>query len=88
MMDSQTQSALLLGLLSAASLPLGALIGVMWRPSNQVMAFLLAFGGGALLAALTIELMAPGIENGLFNFIALGAVGGGVSMEVPDCTTD
>ena len=28
------------------------------------MAFLLTFGGGALLAALTIDLIAPGIDRG------------------------
>ena len=84
MLESPVQWALLLGLLSAASLPLGALVGVWWRPSNRVMAFLLAFGGGALLAALTIELMAPGIEKGLFNSIAVGAVIGGLLFKVLD----
>jgi CRP-like cAMP-binding protein len=84
MLESPIQWALLLGLLSAASLPIGALVGVWWRPSNRVMAFLLAFGGGALLAALTIELMAPGIEKGLFNSIAVGAVIGGLLFKVLD----
>ena len=52
-------TALLFGLLSAATLPVGAGPGLLWRPPNRIMAVLLAFGGGALLAALTIDLIAP-----------------------------
>ena len=41
------------------------------------MAVLLAFGGGALLAALTIDLIAPGVDRGHFEYLAIGAIGGG-----------
>jgi CRP-like cAMP-binding protein len=44
------------GLVSAASLPLGALAGLVTRPPRRVTSGLMAFGGGALLFALTIEL--------------------------------
>ena len=44
--QSAVQSALFYGLISAATLPLGAAIGVIWRPPDRVLAFLLAFGGG------------------------------------------
>ncbi|MCP4678511.1 MAG: cyclic nucleotide-binding domain-containing protein [Deltaproteobacteria bacterium] len=44
------------GALSAVSLPLGAMIGLATRPSKKVTSALMAFGGGALLFALTIEL--------------------------------
>lgn len=82
--DSYTTTALLLGLISAASLPLGAALGVFWRPSNHILAFLLAFGGGALLAALTIDLIAPGVEQGQFPYIGAGAALGGVLFKVLD----
>ncbi len=82
--ESAILSALVFGLISAATLPLGAVIGVVWRPPDRVMAFLLAFGGGALLAALTIDLIAPGVDRGHFQDLALGAVGGGVLFKLLD----
>jgi zinc transporter ZupT len=51
--------ALLLGGLSAASLPLGSLIGIRFKFTASQTSFLAAFGAGALLAALSVELVAP-----------------------------
>ena len=51
--------AVILGALSAASLPLGSLLGLNWHPSNRIIAAFTAFGGGALIAALAVELVAP-----------------------------
>lgn len=44
------------GALSAVSLPLGAVLGLRFRPARKITSGLMAFGGGALLFALTIEL--------------------------------
>ena len=56
-MDSSVLlAALFWGGLSAVSLPLGSLIGLWTRPERRVTSALMAFGGGALLFALTIEL--------------------------------
>jgi CRP-like cAMP-binding protein len=44
------------GILSAVSLPLGALLGLWLKPKRKVSSCLMAFGAGALLFALTIEL--------------------------------
>mmetsp|Transcript_48442 Transcript_48442/g.139302 ORF Transcript_48442/g.139302 Transcript_48442/m.139302 type:complete len:786 (-) Transcript_48442:197-2554(-) len=44
------------GLISALSLNIGSIIGVSCLPSKKVRAILMAFGGGALLFALSIEL--------------------------------
>jgi CRP-like cAMP-binding protein len=44
------------GTVSAVSLPLGAIIGLWVRPPRKVTSALMAFGAGALLFALTIEL--------------------------------
>lgn len=82
--DSIVLSALFYGLVSAATLPLGAAVGVIWRPPDRVMAFLLAFGGGALLAALTIDLIAPGVDRGHFEYLAMGAMLGGVLFKLLD----
>ena len=84
--------AVILGALSAVSLPLGSALGLVWRPSNKTTGFLTAFGGGALIAALTVELVAPTAMDAatavgevakadaahhLINML-LGAVGGGI----------
>ena len=51
-----------LGALSAVSLPLGSLVGICTQPPKSVVGFLAAFGAGALLAALSIELVAPTVQ--------------------------
>jgi len=52
-----------LGGLSALSLPLGAWAGLRLRPSLGIAALLAAFGAGALIAALTLELVAPTVAG-------------------------
>lgn len=55
--------SVLLGALSAVSLPLGAWAGIRLRPSLRTTALLAAFGAGALIAALTLELVAPTVAD-------------------------
>ncbi|MCF7996886.1 MAG: cyclic nucleotide-binding domain-containing protein [Chromatiaceae bacterium] len=83
-LESSIASALIFGLISAATLPLGAALGLLWRPPDRIMAVLLAFGGGALLAALTIDLVAPGVDRGHFEDLALGALLGGLLFKLLD----
>lgn len=51
--------ALALGAVSAMSLPLGSLVGLKVRFSPRLIAIFAAFGAGALIAALSVELVAP-----------------------------
>ena len=44
------------GVISAIALPIGAFLGMWLRPGRKVNSVFMAFGGGALLFALTIEL--------------------------------
>jgi len=67
-----------LGLLSACSLPLGTLTTKIWTPSDRNVAILMAFGGGALLAALTIDLVGAALAKGHFLPLAIGCVAGGL----------
>lgn len=48
--------AFLWGLASAISLPLGALLGILWQPKSKINSAFMAFGAGALLFALSVEL--------------------------------
>lgn len=76
------------GCLSAVSLPLGAWAGLRWSPHSKVVSTLMAFGAGALLFALTIELLGklPELseELGLSVLIAgvCGAVSGGLIFDL------
>lgn len=80
--------AFLWGIISAISLPLGALLGLLWRPGSRISSAFMAFGAGALLFALSIELLGhvPHFveEHGL-NALAVaiaGALAGGAIFDV------
>lgn len=67
------------GMLSAASMPFGALVGVFFPHRKRVTAVIMAFGAGSLLCALTLELIGPAFEHSGFYTPAIGAmVGGGL----------
>jgi zinc transporter ZupT len=70
--------ALLFGLISAISLPIGVLIAFAWTPKPKVVASFMAIGAGALLAALTIDLVSTSLEKGHFYPLALGMIIGGL----------
>lgn len=70
--------AFLFGLISAVSLPLGALLALKWTPKPKVLASMMAIGAGALLAALTIDLVAVSVEKGHFYPLATGMIAGGL----------
>ena len=92
--------AVLIGGLSAISLPLGSVVGLSWRPGKAMTAALTAFGGGALLAALAVEIVAPHVmalthdvasrDAVVTDFVALivGAVLGGILFLVLDNLVD
>jgi CRP-like cAMP-binding protein len=73
--------AFVLGVVSAAPLGLGALTARFWKPTNFVLGLLTAFGAGALLSAVTIDIVAPSVELGEFGWLAVGAVVGGLAFE-------
>jgi CRP-like cAMP-binding protein len=78
MTDSAVGMAFLMGVVSAVSLSLGALTATRYRFTDRVVSFLMAFGGGALLAALTLDLVAHGIDSGHVWTLGLGWVAGSV----------
>ncbi len=65
------------GVLSAASLPLGAALGIWLKPRARVMSAIMSFGAGSLLAALTLELVSPALTKTGFLPLASGLVLGG-----------
>jgi len=70
--------AFLFGIISAVSLPLGAMLALKWSPKPRVLASMMAIGAGALLAALTIDLVAVSVDKGHFYPLAVGMITGGL----------
>lgn len=70
--------AFLFGIISAVALPLGAVLSFLWTPKPKVAASMMAIGAGALLAALTIDLVAVSVEKGHFYPLAAGMIIGGI----------
>ncbi len=54
--------AFILGVMCSVSLLIGALLGIYFKMSKRIVGLMAAFGAGALLSALAIELVAPSIE--------------------------
>jgi zinc transporter ZupT len=77
---TQALSALAFGAISAASLLLGAWTGILLKPPPRASAVVMAFGAGALFAALSLELIGEAVErlDGGFWPIGLGCIAGGL----------
>jgi len=71
--------AFFFGALAAASLPLGALMGAWFRPSARLTSAVMAFGAGALLAAMSFELVLPALDREHFGPMAVGLILGCVA---------
>lgn len=78
---TEVLGAFVLGLISASSLGLGAATARVWKPTNFILGLLTAFGAGALLSAVTIDIVAPSVEHGEIGWLAIGAVVGGLAFE-------
>lgn len=78
MIESLAFQALLMGIVSACSLPIGAATSFFWKPGDKTIAFLMAGGGGALLAALTIDLVGEALHRGHYLALCFGCLAGGL----------
>ena len=74
MFQSVWVNALIAGMVSACSMPLGSLTALIWTPKNRALAFLMAFGGGALLSALVIDLVGSAREKGHLLELVIGSI--------------
>ena len=70
--------AFVFGIISAISLPVGVVIAFLWTPKPKILASLMAIGAGALLAALTIDLVAASLGKGHYYPLAIGMISGGI----------
>ncbi len=75
--DSLPARSFWFGIISAVSLPIGAVLGILFTPPKRGVAAIMAFGAGSLLAAPTLELVPPAFVKAGFYPLAAGAVTGG-----------
>lgn len=74
MLNSLAWSAFFYGIISACSMPLGSVTALLWTPASRMVAFLTAFGGGALLAALVIDLVGEATQKGHIFELIIGSI--------------
>jgi len=70
--------AFLVGFVAASSLILGAGAGLIWKPGPRVVASIMAFGAGILIAALAFELVEEATQRAGFFPMAAGFILGGI----------
>lgn len=74
------------GVLSAVALPIGAFVGLATRTGARLTSALMAFGAGALLFALSVEIVAESLDESGFIPLACGALLGGFAFDVANQT--
>ncbi|ACB54528.1 unknown [Crocosphaera subtropica ATCC 51142] len=67
-------TAFVYGIISACSMPLGSISALLWTPVSRMIAFLTAFGSGALLAALVIDLVGSATRKGHIIELVIGSI--------------
>lgn len=72
-------AAFLLKATIALTLPLGSVIARFWRSPEFVVGLMTAFGAGALIAGVAVDLVAVSLDEGTYLSLGLGAVVGGVA---------
>ena len=72
----------LIGLLAASGLFIGALVGYAERLPHRVIATVMGFGAGVLIAVLTLELVADSGERGSVLATAVGFMAGALLFSV------
>lgn len=76
--------AILFGAVASAALVAGAALGSFWKPPEHLTAAVIAFAGGALVAALAFELFAEADRLGGVWYSAAGMIGGAATFIVVD----
>lgn len=73
---NSTVGAFGMGAFCAVSLPLGAVLGIWMRPPARLVSAIMSFGAGALLSALTFELVSSALLRAGFWPMAIGTASG------------
>ena len=72
------------GLLAGSALLIGAAVGFLAPVPQRIIAWVMAFGGGVLISALSFDLMDEAYRRGGFLSAAIGFVGGAAAFSIAD----
>ncbi len=75
-------NAFLVQALIGVTLPVGAVVARYWRGPWPVIGMMTAFGAGALISGVAVDLVAEALEHGTFVVLGAGAVVGGLAFTV------
>ena len=70
-------TAFIMGTIAASSLLAGAVLGLVWKPSQRTTAAVMAFGAGILISALAFELVEDAYVKAGYWPVAIGCLAGG-----------
>jgi ZIP family zinc transporter len=76
------------GFVGGAALVLGAAVGLLAKPSQQVIGWVMAFGGGVLISAVAFELIAEGFQTSGRDAVAGGLAAGALAFFFADLAID
>jgi ZIP family zinc transporter len=81
-------AALFWGAVGGIALLIGAVIGLLRPPGQRTIGWVMAFGAGVLISALTFELTEEAYTKGGVDAVALGLAGGAITFFVADWVVD
>jgi ZIP family zinc transporter len=70
------------GAVAASSLLVGMLVAFVWTPARTKLGFVLAFGAGALFAAVAFDLVDSALEHGTERLLTIGMLVGAITYVV------
>jgi zinc transporter, ZIP family len=87
-MGSPVLTALVFGLVASSSLVIGGVVGALWDPPGRFVAISLAFASGALITALSFDLIEDSFRSGGVIFAGVGMLAGAAVFVVTDSLLD
>jgi len=76
--------AFALGFVAGLALLMGAILGLIFKPSKKITAMIMAFGSGVLISALTFDLIEEAYNIGGMLSISIGFIAGALLFVVAD----
>jgi ZIP family zinc transporter len=88
MTGSPIITALFVGFLASSSLVIGGVVGTLWDPPGRLVAVALAFASGALITALSFDLIEDSFRSGGVVFSGVGMLAGAAVFVIIDSLLD
>lgn len=88
MTGSPILTALVFGLVASSSLVIGGVVGALFDPPGRLVAVAVAFASGALITALSFDLIEESFKSGGVVFSGVGMLAGAAVLVITDSLFD